>query len=319
MKTFIYTLAHPETGEIRYVGKTTNLKRRYYTYSSPSALKNNPNKHLSNWILSFYKKGLKPIMEILDETEVNNWQELEKFWINQFKFWNFKLINLTDGGEGTSGYKVTEQQKRKHSKKIKELHKKGLFIGRSIKISQYDNNGLWIKNWDSSKKAGDFLKTDYQNINKATKILSKRVKGYYFRKLNKNYKEKILTHFTKRGYKKGNVIIQYDLNDNIIEKYNNVKTASLILGLSQNTIRTSLLGKQIQYNFYFLYENKPNIIKKKPIKYDSKKCYCIESKKEWNSIKECWLESFKDIYKQPHFYKMINNIVPNKTTIRKTI
>ena len=34
-KYFIYTLAHPITGEIKYIGKTNNLKRRF-------------NQHLSN-------------------------------------------------------------------------------------------------------------------------------------------------------------------------------------------------------------------------------------------------------------------------------
>jgi predicted GIY-YIG superfamily endonuclease len=65
MKTYIYTLAHPETGEIRYVGKTTNIKRRYYQHTNKKVSNKLSNKHLSNWLLSILNKHLKPILNIV--------------------------------------------------------------------------------------------------------------------------------------------------------------------------------------------------------------------------------------------------------------
>lgn len=45
--TYIYTLSDPITGDIRYVGKTTNLKQRYKAHCNPS---NNKHTHKYNWV-----------------------------------------------------------------------------------------------------------------------------------------------------------------------------------------------------------------------------------------------------------------------------
>jgi hypothetical protein len=99
-KNFIYTLAHPVTGEIRYIGKTNNLKRRFSQHLSNHGLLEKSKKN--NWIISLLKQKIVPIMEILEETTDDNINELEIFYISLFKSWNFRLLNMTDGGD--SGY-----------------------------------------------------------------------------------------------------------------------------------------------------------------------------------------------------------------------
>lgn len=121
MKTYIYTLAHPETKEIRYVGKTTNLKRRYYQHFNTKICKKLSNKHLGNWLSSILNKGLKPSIEIIEEC-TNNWIESEQYWIQQLKYWGFDLLNITKGGEGFR-YKHSEESKRKMSLSQKGLKK----------------------------------------------------------------------------------------------------------------------------------------------------------------------------------------------------
>jgi hypothetical protein len=122
MKTYIYTLSHPITNEIRYVGKSTRIKRRQTEHQSKWFCEKRPN-HKNNWCLKLIKEGLKPILTIIDETE-DNWQELEKYWIKYYKDKGFNLLNHTEGGEGQSGRKLSKEHKDKISKNNKKTNAK---------------------------------------------------------------------------------------------------------------------------------------------------------------------------------------------------
>lgn len=56
---------------------------------------------------------------------------------------------------------------------------------------------------------------------------------------------------------------------------------------------------------------------KKELNPNCKKCYCVETGIEWNSIKECWEELFKDKYVYSYFQNMLGGYYRNRTTIRK--
>lgn len=115
MKTiYIYTLEHPITGEIRYVGKTNNYKRRRtHHYSKKVQLSSKT--HLSKWILSLLYQGLKPKLVVIDTIHSDNWQWLEQYWISQFRTWGFNLVNHSIGGESNTGYTVSEETRKKMS------------------------------------------------------------------------------------------------------------------------------------------------------------------------------------------------------------
>ena len=80
----IYVLKHPDTLEVRYVGKTVRSLSRRLGNHIANAKGNKHNKHLSNWILKIIAEGKKPIIELLEECEHSIWQEREKYWISQF-------------------------------------------------------------------------------------------------------------------------------------------------------------------------------------------------------------------------------------------
>ena len=96
MKYYIYTLSHPITNEVKYIGKTNNISKRY------SAHLNDKSKSYKNsWIKSLLNEDLLPVIEILEEFD----NELlcynaEIYWIEQFKSWGFNLTNLQTGGIG---------------------------------------------------------------------------------------------------------------------------------------------------------------------------------------------------------------------------
>ena len=85
-KVKIYVLKHPDTLEIRYVGKTIRSLSRRLGNHITNARGNKHNKHLSNWILSILKEDKKPIIELIEECDYNIWQEREKYWISQFQY-----------------------------------------------------------------------------------------------------------------------------------------------------------------------------------------------------------------------------------------
>ena len=99
-KVKIYTLKHPDTLEVRYVGKTVRSLSRRLGNHIANAKGNKHNKHLSNWILNILSNGKRPIIELIEEVDNSVWQERERYWITQYP----NLINLTEGGDGCKGF-----------------------------------------------------------------------------------------------------------------------------------------------------------------------------------------------------------------------
>lgn len=133
-KVKIYVLKHPDTLEVRYVGKTVKRLCERIGNHITNAKSSKHNVHLSNWILKILSEGKKPIIELIEECEHSVWQEREKYWISQYP----NLINLTAGGDGCDGlihseatkeklrlaklgYKHSEEFKRNMSKRLKGI------------------------------------------------------------------------------------------------------------------------------------------------------------------------------------------------------
>ena len=93
MKGYIYILTCPITNLVRYIGQTINPERRYAQHCYLNN-KNGKFHHL-NWLKFLKNKNLKPIMTVIDETEINNLNFLEIFYIDLFKSWGFDLTNTS--------------------------------------------------------------------------------------------------------------------------------------------------------------------------------------------------------------------------------
>lgn len=113
---YIYALCDPDTGEIRYVGQTTDIERRYKQHLQVIG---KPNTYRKSWIQSLLKQGKEPVMRILEEATDDAWIEREKWWINEMRRQGARLTNLTNGGDGVNGLKHTEEARRKMSEKAK--------------------------------------------------------------------------------------------------------------------------------------------------------------------------------------------------------
>jgi group I intron endonuclease len=102
MSYSIYMLAHPVTGEARYVGKTVrSLARRFTEHRCTSSRRIT---RLSSWWKNLSKQGLEPTIHLIESHETE--QELndgEAFWIANLRSVGAKILNHTDGGEGQKG------------------------------------------------------------------------------------------------------------------------------------------------------------------------------------------------------------------------
>ena len=115
-KAKIYSLNDPNTNEVRYIGMTTKeLSRRLKEHISESKNKRQKH-HRAHWIKSLLSNNKFPIIDLIEEVEINKWQESEIYWIAQFKEWGFNLTNSSIGGDGNIGYKKTKEEIEKHRK-----------------------------------------------------------------------------------------------------------------------------------------------------------------------------------------------------------
>jgi hypothetical protein len=115
--TFIYCLRHPIAKEVRYVGKTVDIKAREKSHRQLGKTR------CDNWKRSLLKDGLWPEMEVLETVPVGaNWPERESHWIAHFKEQGANLTNLTDGGEGTHGRVITDAYREKLRKAFTGRH-----------------------------------------------------------------------------------------------------------------------------------------------------------------------------------------------------
>ena len=92
----IYVLKDPRNNSVRYVGATISTLKKRLTGHIWDA------RHLSgtrkiNWINQLLELGLKPIIELIEETE--DWIIREKYWVAYYKQ-RTELVNTTSGGEG---------------------------------------------------------------------------------------------------------------------------------------------------------------------------------------------------------------------------
>src|SRR6266576_2416400 len=96
--TFIYGLCDPETGEIRYVGKSKNVEKRIREHLRPCALL--ANTHKIFWIKSLLARRLIPIFKILLVVPASIADAEEIKLIATMRASGARLTNTADGGEG---------------------------------------------------------------------------------------------------------------------------------------------------------------------------------------------------------------------------
>jgi group I intron endonuclease len=246
MKIFIYTL-EDSNGNVRYIGKTKNIKRRYREH-----IRNykNSKTYVNNWIKSLIKDGESPVISILDEVDYDDSAFFEIYWISQFKSWGFNLANLTIGGDGISGYKWTDEQRQKMRKPKSKDHIENLrrsLTGRElsddwknnirngcknsekvlqanirigkekeIEVYQYDKFNLLVGKFNSIKEAS--YKTGIKHISECINGKRRESNGYYWSISILREKEFILKDI-KIGINSGDILLDCSKIEDIVCDY----------------------------------------------------------------------------------------------------
>ena len=119
MKYIIYGLYDPNTNELRYIGKSKNGLNRAKDHVHPSHYNDTKKRHIPIycWIRKLIKNEQKPIIAILCECNENDLNAKEVELIAHFKESRCRLLNVTEGGDGSKGIsrKHTPEELKKMS------------------------------------------------------------------------------------------------------------------------------------------------------------------------------------------------------------
>ena len=220
---FIYTLADPITEEVRYIGKTNNLKVRLQNH-----LCDRGKTHKVNWIKSLKRKELLPIIEILDQCNKNDANFLEQYWISQFKTWGFNLVNGTDGGDGGFGMKNIKR----------------------TEVSAFDVDGNFLETYFSIKEAANRNNCTSSHIVDCCTGKIRSCSGKIWR-----YKKDTFNTF-ETSNKNTKSIIQQTLTGEFIAEYPSIIEAANTLACKPQSISRTLRGERKKFkNFIWKYKN----------------------------------------------------------------
>lgn len=226
--SYIYKICSP-TGKI-YIGKTINLKERKSSYKF---LKCKKQVLIYRSLLKYGFSG--HTFEVVYEGENTSKElnELEIYFIGFFKSfngYNNNGLNLTLGGEGGFGRKISDEQKRK--------------------IVAYNKTRIYTKHTEETKK----LISESRKKTGKTPSQQNSINNSKGKKLIKT-----IEWIKNNAESIKKPIIQFDLNDNFIREWKSAKDVELEIGLSRKNIGENLRNKTKQaYGYKWKFKNKKN-------------------------------------------------------------
>lgn len=170
------------------------------------------------------------------------------------KRWNNTgtLVNITDGGEGVSGYTLPDWHKKRLSEARTGTFKNG------TKIYQYDKNGNFVKEWRSIAEADRFFNSDNSAISKCINNKNNTSHGFYWSKIKYD-------NFVNPVIRDTIPIFQYDLDGNFIREWKSVKEAAAFYNVTDGAIESVLLEKTISsVGYIWKREYKNKVDKRQP-------------------------------------------------------
>lgn len=244
-ETYIYALESND-GDIRYIGKSNNPKRRLSTHIKEST--KHTLTHKQAWINSLIKLGELPKLSILDTVNYEEWELWERYYISLYKSWGFNLTNSTQGGDGKCSdnhevvKKMTATLKEGYRTKRIVVWNKGTKGGskwnvgltrseetkRKISESKklyFSENEVWNKglktgltSWNSGKEFGEETKIKMRLGSKRYRennpVWNKGVK------MKESSRLKMIENIPNKKS-----VMQFDSNGNFIKKFESIALA----------------------------------------------------------------------------------------------
>lgn len=283
--TNIYILIDPISNEIRYVGKTNNIKQRLDNHKNRCR---DTNTHKRHWINKLRLKGLYPELEVVDKVLVSEWHYWEKFWISYYKSIGCRLTNVTYGGDGLSYGNKTSFKKGQGCKAVVELDLNGIVINHYDSVSSLPSGGFVINKKGKLTNRNTLLlyKETFDGMSK-NNIIDYINEGIEVR--IKNEELRLRNAIKNGGFKKGHnsvwnkgktyrnfgrPVYQYDrLTGDFIKEYMDSIEAATYFNCSSSSIQNcARMVSKTAVGFIWRYEKKDSVT---PVSYSSK---------TWNNI-----------------------------------
>lgn len=175
---YIYGLKDPRTTEIKYIGSSYNPEKRLQEHIYDTKREKTKK---SNWIKKLLLLDLKPEIEILKNSNDEEYLYWENFFIKYFKSEGVILLNYDDNGVGNLGVKT-----KKDIIKLRGYN--------TTKIIQYDLNGIKIDSFISIREAERITGINHGNISKCCNGIFKHSGGFIFKKENDESTINIITN-----------------------------------------------------------------------------------------------------------------------------
>lgn len=134
----IYTLSHPKTGNVVYVGSTQNLYARLVSHL------NNPSELLKPWIDDLKSKMLVPLIKEVDNLDGDT--ENENFWIQYYELKGCKLFNKNGTFSRNKGINISKRNQKRNIHVSTEiiLHWKSIYTVEDTKYFRFHNVKLGV-------------------------------------------------------------------------------------------------------------------------------------------------------------------------------
>ena len=154
MPVYIYGLAEPASGDIRYVGKTDDLSGRLAHHICHTDGKS----YRQHWLASIKNKGLVPRLIVLEASDQLNWEDAERWWIAFGRREGWRLTNATSGGEDGKGRIFSKEHRLNLSlsragMKFSDEHRANLSAARKIQFLDKRNHPRYGKKHTIETKA----------------------------------------------------------------------------------------------------------------------------------------------------------------------
>lgn len=139
----VYALIDPNTLQVRYVGKTIkeSIYSRYAEHTKDARA--GGRWYVHRWLR---KINFKAQVKLIETVVIDQLWQAERKWIKYYRDHGYPLTNLTDGGEGTSGYSHTASFKKRMSrimgKKVRKYYENRPGPRSGVKLTQQEKKAL---------------------------------------------------------------------------------------------------------------------------------------------------------------------------------
>lgn len=231
-KVYIYALCDPITEAVKYIGKTKDLNQRYSNH-----LRRNEHNRKSRWIQGLKKKGLKPILIVLDYVPVSDWDFWEQHYVFLYRSWGFNLHNIELGG-GRGKIFSQETLKKKSVSATKNNPKYWLGKKRSNETKKKISAGN--KGKTHTKETKEKLSKLFKGRKNSPDHIKKISNALTGKKLSDHHKKRL-----SEGHSRKKAIIMCSLDGIFIKEFESMPSALKYLGRSsgRQNISAACKGK----------------------------------------------------------------------------